>query len=141
MGHRFRCCSAFDSRSLSQARETSTASHQTEWSQYISCFRHRIAGVPRGSGFGAVLHRVIVVVLKLLLVGFCPTRMSSIFRQWGSLGSFGWAMRAFYSYYAPRISGTQVDAVGCKVSGPTVRKSDDSTVFLCVCPLSERLKG
>ena len=72
------------------------------------------------------------IVLKLtesvLLVDRCPTRMSSLSGQWGSLGSFGWAMRAFYSYYAPRISPIQVDVVGCKVSGPTVRISVDSTV-------------
>ena len=49
-------------------------------------------------------------------------------------------MRAFYSYYAPRISPTQVDAVGCKVSGPTVRMSIDSTVFLCVSLEREREK-
>ena len=72
-------------------------------------------------------------MLKLLVVDRCPTRMSSIFGQWGSLGRLGWTMRAFYSYYAPRISPNQVDAVGCKVSGPTVRMSIDSTVFLCVC--------
>ena len=77
-------------------------------------------------------------MLKLLVVDRCPTRMSSISGQWGSLGRFGWIMRAFYSYYAPRISPTQVDAVGCKVSGPTVRMSIDTTVFLCVCPLTER---
>ena len=46
-------------------------------------------------------HPVIVVVLKLLVVDRCPTRISSIFGQWGSLGSLGWIMRAFYSYYAP----------------------------------------
>ena len=120
-----------------QARETSTASRQTDWSQYISCIRYRIAWLPGGSGFGAVLHPVIVVVLQLLVVDRCPSRMSSVFRQWGSLGRLGWIMRAFYSYYAPRISPTQVDAVGCKVSGPTVRMSIDSTVFLCVCPLRE----
>ena len=79
-------------------------------------------------------------MLKLLVVDRCPTRMSSIFGQWGSLGRLGWIMRAFYSYYAPRISPIQVDAVGCKVSGPTVRMSIDSTVFLCVCPLRERLR-
>ena len=94
------------------------------------------------SGFGAVLHLVIVVVLKLLLVDRCPTRMSSIFGQRGSLGNFGWVMLVFYSYYAPRISPPppppQVDAVGCKVSVPTVRMSIDSTVFLCVCPLRQR---
>ena len=77
-------------------------------------------------------------MLELLLVDRCPTRMSSIFGQWGSLGSFGWVMRAFYSYYVPRIALTQVDAVGCKVSGPTVRMSIDSTVFLCVCVPLER---
>ena len=111
-----RCCSAFDSRSLSQAGETSTAYRQTEWSQYTSCIQYHIAWLPGGSGFGAVLHPVIVVVLKFLLVDRCPTRMSSIFGQWGSLGSFGWVMRAFYSYYAQRISPTQVNAVVCKVS-------------------------
>ena len=124
--------------SLPQARETSTAYRQTDWSQYISCIRYRIAWLPGGSGFGAVLHPVIVVVLKLLVVDRCPTRMSSIFGQWGSLGRLGWIMRAFYSYYAPRISPIQVDAVGCKVSGPTVRMSIDSTVFLCVCVSLER---
>ena len=126
--------------SLPQARETSTAYRQTDWSQYISCIRYRIAWLPGGSGFGAVLHPVIVVVLKLLVVDRCPTRMSSIFWQWGSLGSPGWIRRAFYSYYAPRISPTQVDAVGCKVSGPTVRMSIDSTVFLCVSLERERLR-
>ena len=126
--------------SLPQARETSTAYRQTDWSQYISCVRYRIAWLPGGSSFGAVLHRVIVVELKLLVVDRCPTRMSSIFGQWGSLGRLGWIMRAFYSYYAPRIWPIQVDAVGCKVSGPTVRMSIDSTVFLCVCPLRERLR-
>ena len=124
--------------SLPQARETSTAYRQTDWSQYISCIRYRIAWLPGGSGFGAVLRPVIVVVLKLLVVDRCPTRMSSIFGQWGSLGRLGWIMRAFYSYYAPRISPTQVDAVGCKVSGPTVRMSFDSTVFLCVSLERER---
>ena len=119
--------------SLPQARETSTAYRQTDLSQYISCIRYRVAWLPGGSGFGAVWHPVIVVVLKLLVVDRCPTRMSSIFGQWGSLGRLGWIMRAFYSYYAPRISPTQVDAVGCKVSGPTVRMSIESTVFLCVC--------
>ena len=126
--------------SLPQARETPIAYRQTDWSHYISCIRYRIAWLPGGSGFGAVLHPVIVVVLKLLVVDRCPTRMSSIFGQWGSLGRLGWIMRAFYSYYAPRISPTQVDAFGCKVSGPTVRMSIDSTVFLCVCPLWERLR-
>ena len=124
--------------SLPQARETSTAYRQTDWSQYISCIRYRIAWFPGGSGFGAVLHPVIVVVLKLLVVHRCPTRKSSIFGQWGSLGRLGLIMRAFYSYYAPRISPTQVDAVGCKASGPTVRMSIDSTVFLFMCPLTER---
>ena len=79
-------------------------------------------------------------MLKLLVDDRCPTRMSSIFGQWGSLGRLGWIMRAFYSYYAPRISPTQVDAVGCKVSGPTVRMSIDSTVFLCVSLERERLR-
>ena len=79
-------------------------------------------------------------MLKLLVVDRCLTRMSSIFGQWGSHGRLGWIMRAFYSYYAPRISPIQVDAVGCKASGPTVRMSIDSTVFLCVCPLRERLR-
>ena len=133
-GHRLRCRSAFDSMSSNspQARETSTAYRQTDWSQYISCIRYRIAWLPGGSGFGAVLHPVIVVVLKFLVVDRCPTRMSSIFGQWGSLGRLGWIMRAFCSYYAPRISPTQMDAVGCKVSGPIVRMSIDSAVFLCV---------
>ena len=129
--------------SLPQARETSTAYRQTDWSQYISCIRYRIAWPPGGSGFGAVLHPVIVVVLKLLVVDRCPTRMSSIFGQWGSLGRLGCIMRAFYSYYAPRISSTQVDAVGCKVSGPTVSLGWALTrQFFCVCvyvcPLRER---
>ena len=53
--------------SLPQARETSTAYRQTDWSQYISCIRYRIAWLPGSSGFGAVFHPVVVVVLKLLV--------------------------------------------------------------------------
>ena len=100
--------------SLPQARETSTAYRQTDWSQYISCIRYRIAWLPGGSGFGAVLHPVIVVVLKLLVVDRCPTRISSIFYGWlrtvrfqrplvliylmhASLGSFGRLRRRFTS--------------------------------------------
>ena len=67
-GHRLRCRSAFDSMSLPQARETSTTYRQTDWSQYISCIRYRIAWLPGGSGFSAVLHPVIVVVLKSRLI-------------------------------------------------------------------------
>ena len=47
-------------------------------------------------------------------------------------------MCALYSYCAPRISPNQVDAVGCKVSGPIVRMGIDSTVFLCACAPIER---
>ena len=92
---------------------------QTEWSQHIFFIRYSIARLPCSSGFCAVLHPVIVVP-NLLLVDRCPTRVSSIFWRWGSLGGFGCVMRAFYSNYTPRISPTQVDAVGCKVSGPTI---------------------
>ena len=129
IGHRFRCRSALDLKSLPQAGRN-VNSLSSDWVVAV----HVLYPVSyRGSSFGAVLHPVIVVVLKLLLVDRCRTRMSSIFGQWGSLGSFGWVLRAFYSYYAPQISPTQVDAVGCKVSGPTVRMSVDSTVFLCEC--------
>ena len=111
VGHRLRCRSAFDSMSLQQARETSTAYRQTDWSQYISCIRYRIAWLPGGSGFGAVLHPVIVVVLKLLVVDRCPTRMSSI-SVWGSSQS-GCTLDVTCSYSNVYITYQACDLIFC----------------------------
>ena len=89
-----------------------------------SLFRFRCSTLPS----------VIIAVQKYLPVDCCPTRC----RQFSGLGSLGWAMRAFCSYYAPRISPIEVDEIGCKVRGPTVRMDIDSTVFLCVSLERER---